>query len=96
MDNENTLAVGFEPAARAELLAMFTGMALQGILANSAHANLGKDVIADTAVEVAGYAVDALEQFHDATAKAAEAKMRADKAAFDAANGTTGDDSTAL
>lgn len=93
MDTENT--VGFEPAARAELLAMFTGMALQGILANSAHATLGKSVIAAEAVDAADAAVSALEAHHQATAQAAEAKMRADKAAFDAANGTTGDDSTA-
>jgi len=62
MDNENT--VGFEPAARAELLAMFTGMALQGILSNPSHATLGKATIASEAVDAADSAVDALEKFH--------------------------------
>jgi len=94
MDNENT--VGFEPAARAELLAMFTGMALQGILSNSEHAGLGKSAIAAEAVDAADATVSALEAFHVAAAKDAEAKLKADKAAFDAANGVAGDDSTAL
>ena len=68
MDNE----LAFSVQARAELLAMFTGMALQGILSNPNHSTLGKSVIASEAVDAADAAVSALEAFHQAAARRAE------------------------
>lgn len=54
----------FSPEARAELLAMYTGMALQGLLAGGHTAYTGTD-----AVVYADQAVTALEKFHADRAK---------------------------
>lgn len=54
----------FTPEARAELLAMYTGMALQGLLAGAQHAGLGVDGIGAEAVRTANATVSALERFY--------------------------------
>lgn len=82
--NENTTAATpeqasvpptrFAPEARAELLAMYTGMALQGILANPNNSLLGKDAIGYEAVQSALNAIAELEAYHTIeSAKAADA-----------------------
>jgi hypothetical protein len=52
----------FTPEARAELLAMYTGMAMQGLLMGDAA--LSDEYIANAAVRQAAATVDALERFH--------------------------------
>jgi hypothetical protein len=79
VDNQTTPAapVRFEQAARAELLAMYTGMALQGILSNPQHASLGKDTIGYEAVQAALNAITELEAYHTVAAAEAADELRA-------------------
>lgn len=52
----------FSPEARAELLAMYTGMAMQGLLQGGT--DMSDDHLADAAVKQADATVSALERFH--------------------------------
>lgn len=69
-ENTQTHAVGFSPEARAELLAMYTGMAMQGIL--MANVLDRPENIGQAAVAQANATIDALEAYHRAAAKQAE------------------------
>lgn len=71
------MAEHFTPEARAELLAMYSGMALQGLLG---RADLDSDNVGDDAVAYANSLVDALEAHH-AKAAAADAAVITDVAA---------------
>ena len=67
-DSTKTIDVGFSPEARAELLAMYTGMAMQGLLMSKDWA---ASDIAQEAVFTANATIDALEAYHTAAAKQA-------------------------
>lgn len=67
-DNENTIGDAFTPEARAELLAMYTGMAMQGLLSHGNVFGVGK-----RAVEQAEDTIAALEKFHADRAKLEQA-----------------------
>ncbi len=60
----------FTPEARAELLAMYAGMALQGLLNRE---DMNSDRVANYAVDYAVDLVDALERHHAAAAVVTEA-----------------------
>lgn len=62
--DDNEIGDKFSPEARAELLAMYTGMALQGLLAGGHTAYIGAD-----AVRFADETVTALEKFQADRAK---------------------------
>ena len=66
MVEDQTIGDKFTPEARAELLAMYTGMALQGILANS---NCDRYDVGAEAVRYAEQTVSALESHHINRAK---------------------------
>jgi len=67
----------FAPEARAELLAMYAGMALQGILANPNNSLLGKDAIGYEAVQASLNAIAELEAYHTIAAAEAADELRA-------------------
>lgn len=59
----------FTPEARAELVSMFTGMAMQGLLANTGCC-LSNPALADAAVGIATDTVNALAKWHAENFKA--------------------------
>ena len=69
--DENTPT--FSPEARAELLAMYTGMAMQAFVQRSHHALRSFALLASDAVKQANATVDALEAYH--VKKALEEKV---------------------
>jgi hypothetical protein len=71
MGEDNTTPT-FAPEARAELLAMYTGLALQGLLSDGGSKRNFENVAAD-AVEIADATVTALEKYHANRAKLEQA-----------------------
>lgn len=67
-DNDNTIGDKFSPEARAELLAMYAGMAMQGMVTRGFET---KDMA--MAVEYADATITALEKFHSDRAKLEQA-----------------------
>lgn len=72
------MAEQFAPAARAELVAMYAGMAMQGLIA--ANTSLSNESLAICAVNQGSELVNALEAHHSA-ADAANAAVITDVAA---------------
>ena len=72
--DEITIGDAFTPEARAELLAMYTGMAMQGVIAAGLHKNPSLS-IGTTAVIFADATITALEKFHADRAKLEQANV---------------------
>lgn len=70
--DDNTIGDKFSPEARAELLAMYTGMAMQGLIAHAGTPNTPATV-GPRAVEYADATIAALEKFHADRAKLEQA-----------------------
>lgn len=74
MGEDQTIGDKFTPEARAELLAMYAGMAMQGLIAagRTSFADIG-----DQAVYIADVTVTGLEKFHADRAKLEAANVSA-------------------
>jgi len=69
MGEDNTTPT-FSPEARAELLAMYTGMAMQGLIARTDYTDAA---LGSAAVLVAEATITALEKYHTHRAKLEQA-----------------------
>lgn len=71
----------FTPEAHAELLAMYTGMAMQGLIVQLAHTPDDKapsdEQLADNAVKIASQTIGALERHHQLRAEGQAAIRKA-------------------
>lgn len=74
MGEDQTIGDKFTPEARAELLAMYTGMAMQGLIA-AGRTNFGN--VGNDAVNLADATITALEKFHADRAKLEAANVSA-------------------